>query len=58
MNMKTRIVRTKVLADALVWIGFEYIKDDKENFIFERTPKFDRAWKDLHYIKSLYSSKK
>lgn len=56
--MKTRIVKTRVLADALVWIGFEYIKDDEGNFIFERTSSFDRAWKDLHYIRSLNTNKK
>ncbi|MGE7840693.1 hypothetical protein ACQKNX_07870 [Lysinibacillus sp. NPDC093712] len=53
--MKIRIVKTRVLADALVWLGFEYTKDEEDNFIFERTPHFDRAWKDLHYVRSCYS---
>lgn len=51
---KTRIVKSKVLADTLVWIGFKYIKDENGNFIFIRDRKFDMAWKDLHYIRSCY----
>lgn len=54
MMEKVRVVKTKVLADALVWIGFEYSKDDEGNFIFVRTPNFDRAWKDLHALRALY----
>lgn len=51
---KTRIVKSKVMADALVWIGFEYTKDNDGNFVFIRTDKFDRAWSDLHALRALY----
>lgn len=51
---KTRIVKSKVMADTLVWIGFEYTKDDNGNFIFVRTSNFDKAWKDLHALRALY----
>lgn len=54
-DVKVRVVKTKVMADALVWVGgFEYKKDEEGNFIFERTKDFDRAFKDLHYIRSLH----
>lgn len=51
---KVRIVKSRVLADALVWIGFDYEKDDEGNFLFKRTWQFDSAWKDLHALRSLY----
>lgn len=54
MDTQTRTVKSKMLADALVWIGFEYKLDEYDNFVFIRTGQFDRAWRDLHYIKSLY----
>lgn len=56
--MKLRIVKAKPLADALGWIGFNYTKDEEGNFIFERTIRFDRAWKDLHAMRSLYKEDK
>ena len=55
--MRTRIVRTRVLADALVWLGFKYTKDDEGNFIFERNRRFNMAWRDLHYLRTFYSSR-
>lgn len=51
---KIRIVKSKMMADALVWIGFDYTNDQEGNFIFVRTDKFDRAWKDLHALRALY----
>ena len=33
------------------------VKDEEGNFVFERTSSFDRAWKDLHYLRSLYANK-
>lgn len=53
--MKTKIIKSKMLADTLVWLGFEYVKDEQDNFIFERTEYFEKAWKDLHYLKSYYT---
>lgn len=50
---KTRIVRSKCLADMLVWIGFEYIKTE-EGYVFERTYSFDWAWKDIHSLRQKY----
>lgn len=51
---KVRVVKSKVLADALVWIGFEYSKDNEGTFVFKRNREFDRAWKDLHALRSMY----
>lgn len=51
---KVRIVKSKVMADTLVWIGFEYSKDDDGNFVFIRSSRFDMAWKDLHALRALY----
>lgn len=48
---KVRVVKSKCLAGALVWLGFEYKKDDEDNFIFERSYNFDYAWKDLHAMR-------
>ena len=53
--MKTRIVKARALADALRWIGFRYTKDDDGNFVFERTWRFDLAWRDLHAMRSMYT---
>lgn len=53
--MKTRVVKARALADALRWIGFRYTKDDDGNFVFERTWRFDLAWKDLHAMRSMYT---
>ena len=49
---KVRIVKGKCLADALVWLGFKYEKDENDNYIFERDWIFDVAWKDLHALRS------
>ena len=46
--MKTRIVKARALADALRWIGFRYTKDDDGNFVFERTWRFDLAWRSKY----------
>lgn len=51
---KVRVVKSKALADALVWLGFEYSKDEEENYIFIRDRKFDRAWADLHGLRQTY----
>jgi len=53
--MKTKIIKSKMLADALVWLGFEYQKDEQGNFIFERTNYFEKAWKDLYYLRTYYT---
>ena len=47
--MKTRVVKARALADAL-----RYTKDYDGNFVFERTWRFDLAWKDLHAMRSMY----
>lgn len=38
----------------LVGVGFEYTKDEENNFIFERSFKFDSGWRTLPYVRSLY----
>lgn len=53
-NEKEKIIKSKCLADALVWIGFVYRKDSNGNYIFKRTREFDRAFRDMHYLKSLH----
>lgn len=52
-SLKTRIVKSKCLADMLVWLGFEYKKTD-EGFVFVRSTKFDYAWRDIHSLRQYY----
>lgn len=52
-TIRTRIVKSKCMADMLVWLGFEYEKTD-EGYIFQRDYKFDRAWKDIHSLRQYY----
>ena len=54
---KIKIVKSKILADALVWLGFEYQKDNEDNYVFIRSWQFDKAWEDLHYLKSVYGKR-
>lgn len=54
---KVRVVNSKSLAGALIWLGFEYQKDEEDNFVFERTKRFDYVWKDLHYLRSIHYKK-
>lgn len=51
-EVKVRIVRGRPLAKALNWLGFEYKRDEKGFYIFERSWAFDIAWKDLHALRS------
>lgn len=53
---KVRVVKSKSLAGALVWFGYPYTKDEEGNFIFERTCKFDLAFKALHSTRAYYSN--
>lgn len=52
-KLKKRLINSKCMADMFVWLGFEYKKVD-EGYLFERTDKFDRAWKDVHSLKQYY----
>ncbi|ENY8630167.1 TPA: hypothetical protein KPE78_001166 [Clostridioides difficile] len=54
---KARVVKHKILADSLVWLGFEYTKNKEGKYIFKRDSKFDRAWKDLHYLRAKYDER-
>ena len=54
---KVRIVKSKCLADMLVWLGFEYIKTE-EGYIFKRNWDFDHAWEDIHILRQKYYRKK
>ena len=54
MEKKYRIVKGKVLADCLVWLGFEYKRDEFGNYVFERSRSFDLAYKDLHGMRAYY----
>mgnify|MGYP004669791521 CR=1 FL=1 len=47
-TVNERIVKSKCLAGALVWLGFEYEKTEEGFFAFKRDYYFDIAWKDLH----------
>lgn len=48
-----RIVRSQKLAYALAWLGFRY-NHTEEGYKFERTPRFESAWKKLHIIRQYY----
>lgn len=48
--MKERIVKSKCMADMLVWLGFEY-KKTEEGYVFKRSYEFDWAWRDIHYLR-------
>lgn len=50
---KTRIIQSKMMADMLVWLGFEYTKIE-EGYIFIRSRKFDYAWADIHILRQKY----
>lgn len=50
IKKRKRVVKSKCLADALVWLGFEYTKED-DNFVFERDYIFDDIWIDLHSMR-------
>lgn len=52
-SIKTRTVKSKCMADMLVWLGFEYKKTD-EGYAFERNSKFDSAWRDIHSLRQCY----
>lgn len=52
---KVRIVRSKSLAGALVWLGYSYEKDDEDNFVFKRSYGFDLAFRALHSTKNYYN---
>lgn len=51
---KIRIVKSKAMAGALVWLGFAYTKDSDNNFVFTRDKSFDMAWQDIHALRALY----
>lgn len=50
---KKKLVKSKCMADMLVWLGFEYERVD-EGYIFERSYRFDNAWKDVHALRQYY----
>jgi len=50
---KKRIIKSKCMADMLVWLGFEY-KKTEEGYIFIRSHKFDWAWADVHSLRKKY----
>lgn len=49
-EVKKRLVKTKCMADMLVWLGFEYERVD-DGYLFERSYKFDIAWKNVHALR-------
>lgn len=55
--IKQRIVRSKCLADMLVWLGFEY-KKTEEGYVFKRTFKFNMAWRDIHALRQHYRNQR
>ena len=50
MNKKIKVVKSKCLTDALVWLGFEYTKTE-EGYEFERNSAFDLTWDYIHTLK-------
>ena len=52
-EVKTRLVKSKCMADMLVWLGFEYKKSD-DGYLFERSRMFDSAWRDIHSLRQFY----
>ena len=52
---KVRVVKSKNLAGALVWLGYSYEKDNEANFVFKRSYGFDLAFKALHSTRSYYN---
>lgn len=48
--IKTKIVRSKCMADMFVWLGFEYMKTD-DGYVFTRSWSFDLAWEDAHALR-------
>lgn len=52
-KLNIRIVKSKCMADMLVWLGFKYEKTD-EGYAFERTLRFNSAWKDIHSLRQFY----
>lgn len=53
--MTVRVVKSKCMANMLVWLGFEYKKTD-EGYVFERNPRFDAAWRDIHALRAYYKT--
>lgn len=56
-EVKYRVVKSKNLAGALVWLGYSYVKSDDGTFLFERSYDFDLAFRALHSTKSYYGNK-
>lgn len=52
-EVKTRLVKSKCMADMLVWLGFEYKKRD-DGYLFERNYMLDNAWQDVHSLRQFY----
>lgn len=52
-EVKKKLVKSKCMADMLVWLGFEYERVD-EGYLFERSYRFDGAWKDVHALRQYY----
>ena len=53
MDKKVKVVKSKCMADLLVWLGFEYTKTE-EGYVFERSYLFDGAWRDIHILRQTY----
>lgn len=50
---KIKTVKSKCMADMLVWLGFEYKKTNDE-YVFKRDWNFDHAWDDMHELRQKY----
>lgn len=51
-EIKSRLVKSKCMADMLVWLGFKY-KRTNEGYLFKRSVKFDMAWEEIHKLRQL-----
>lgn len=54
-TVSKRIIRSKMMANMFVWLGFEYTKTE-QGYEFNRTNKFDFAWHRIYELKSNLNS--
>lgn len=46
-----KVVKSKYLAFALSWLGFDFTTDSKDCYIFEETKKFKKAWNEINKLR-------
>ena len=48
---KIKTIKSRYLANALVWLGFKYEKNSNGDFIFERNDALDKAYNGLNDLR-------